>query len=208
MMTVMILRQKPLHQLPRLPRLHLTPTSPLLHRHRLHHRGLRSRVNRRKPNRIQTHLLPRMVPRSRARTLPWMTTRSRLRTRRPPPWTTCTSWSRGGRWDGDWLDAWRSAAWLFDKRTGGSDEKKEIIANLLRRFTRPRWPGMPRDFPCRPLTIDAGGAEGQKCIACSALSMFVMQTVLGLAYGAPSLLDNAAVMHRLHHKLCRQLLIS
>ena len=35
-------------------------------------------------------------------------------------------------WDGDWLDAWRSAAWLFDKRTGGSDDKKEIIANLLR----------------------------------------------------------------------------
>ena len=42
------------------------------------------------------------------------------------------------------------------------------------------------------LTIDAGEAEGQKCIACSALSMFVMQTVLGLAYGAPSLLDNTA----------------
>ena len=35
-------------------------------------------------------------------------------------------------WDGDWLDAWRSAAWLFDKRTGGSDDKKEITANLLR----------------------------------------------------------------------------
>lgn len=35
-------------------------------------------------------------------------------------------------WDGDWLDAWRSAAWLFDKRTEGSDDKKEVIANLLR----------------------------------------------------------------------------
>ena len=88
------------HPLPRLPRPHPASTSPLLHRHRLHLRDLRSRVSQRPPNRTQTLLLLRIMPGSRLRTprtLPRMTTRSRLRTIRPVTWTTCARWSRGGR---------------------------------------------------------------------------------------------------------------
>eukprot|EP00439_Symbiodinium_sp_Y106_P061060 s948_g9.t1 len=54
-------------------------------------------------------------------------------------------------WDGDWLDAWRSAAWLFDKRIGEFDDKNETISwpIFFGKFTRPRRPGTPRDFPHR-----------------------------------------------------------
>ena len=52
-------------------------------------------------------------------------------------------------WDGDWLDAWRSAACLFDNKPESPLIRRTSWPIFFGRFTRPRRPGTPRDFPYR-----------------------------------------------------------